>query len=480
MERSTKGGGNAYWYESLPGEIDVAPPVTGRVTADVCVVGGGFAGLWTAIELKQRHPDTAVALVEAAVCGQGASGRNGGWATSYWRRLPDLQRKYGYDGGLAVATGAARALRDIGAFVAERGIDCDWRQRGGIMAAADPQHVGVWRAAVQACEEAGHPGELRELPADEARRISGSPLVRAAAEHTDTASVNPARLVRGMRAAALDLGVRLYEASPMTALDRGAPATVHTPLGRVEADRVVCTLGAWSSALPELRRAYVSVGSHIVVTAPLTDIPAWGDGMVFGDTQVSNHYAQVTPDGRLVFGRGLGSIGGRNAVTARQLDDPGVQRIVAADLRRLFPQYARTPLTHAWGGAVDRTPDGLPSVGTVGPHGNIHYVIGFSGQGVAQSRYAARVLASVATGAADAYARSGLVGAPSAYFPPDPLRTVGGTVVKDTVQACERLRSLGRRSPLDRAALSRLVGARMPRVIEPRLWGHGRQGGNRR
>lgn len=461
--------GTVYWATTL-GDVEVCPPLTDTTYADVCVVGGGFAGLWTAIELKKRSADTDVVLLEAATCGSGASGRNGGWATSYWRRFDDLVHRFGPEQALWVARAATDAVNAIGDFVAEHDVDCDWRQQGGLWAATQPESA-PWQAAVTAVHGAGYPDLLRVLDAAKVRELTGSPVLHGAAMHTDTASMNPAKLVRGMRRVALEMGVRIYEASPMTSLHRGRPAIVRTQLGQVHCDQVALALGAWSAGVGELRRAYVTVGSQVVATEPLGAEVArlpWSNGLVFGDDQLSVHYAQVTSDHRVVFGRALGALGFRNRVTPRHVHDPQTARVVAADFARLFPHFASAELTHSWGGAVDRAPHGLPTVGTLGPHGNIRYVVGFSGQGVAQSRLLGRVLAAVVSGSDDAYARSALVGDPLQYFPPEPLRYVGGALVKTLVAACERRVAAGSASPVPRRTLKALIGAHVPAAIEPR------------
>lgn len=469
MSFEAKHPGTVYWATTL-GDAAVCPPLTDTTRADVCIVGGGFAGLWTAIELKRRSADIDVVVLEAVTCGSGASGRNGGWATSYWRRFDDLVRHFGTDQALWVGRAAHDALVAIGDFVAEHDIDCDWRQQGGVWASTRPG-AAPWSDAVAAVAAAGHGDALRVLDGARGRELVGSPVLRGAAVHTDTASVNPARLVRGMRRVALELGVRIHEASPMTMLHRGRPAVVHTQTGQVHCEQVCLALGAWSADVRELRRAYVTVGSQVVATAPLgkavAELP-WSNGLVFGDDQLSVHYAQVTTDHRIVFGRALGPLGFRNKVTPRHVHDAHTARIVAADFARLFPQFAEATLTHSWGGAVDRAPHGLPTVGTLGPEGNVHYVVGFSGQGVAQSRLLGRVLAAVAAGADDEYARNALVGSPLQYFPPEPLRYLGGRAVKSLVTACERRVAKGHPSPVSKSTLKVFVGAHVPAALEPR------------
>ena len=152
-------------------------------------------------------------------------------------------------------------------------------------------------------------------------------------------------------------------------------------------------LGAWASGVRELRRAVVPVGSHIVATEPIPERIAelgWTGGELLGDTRLLVHYAQVTRDGRIVFGRGGGAIGPGGRVLRRHFVDPATVGVVADGFRRWFPSLGDVSLTHAWGGAVDRAPGHLPFAGSLGPR--VHYVTGFSGNGVGPSALLGRIV----------------------------------------------------------------------------------------
>lgn len=464
--------GSVLWLEQvLADDEDACPPLAGTVYTDVCVVGGGYTGLWTAIEIRRRHPDLQVTLIEATGCGFEASGRNGGWVTSWYRKLDHLIHRFGVQEGLWLAEQSSAAITHLREFTAEHGIDCGFRQAGALWAALTPAQLDGWAAAMAACQKHDRGELLEPVSGQQAQQRTGCPSILAAARHTDAAAVHPAQLVRGLRRAALRFGVRIFEGSPMVGLRRTRPAEVQTSAGSVVADQVVLGLNAWSWQVRELRRAYATVGSHMVATEPLGERIsryAWSSGELLGDGQLSVHYSQVTPDGRITLGRGLGAIGTGNRVSARHYRNPAVTTALIADLRRWFPQFADVAVTHAWGGAVDRAPGQFPFVGSLGPQGNVHYGLGYSGHGLAQSVLLARVLASCVTGADDAYARCGLAQGVPDYLPPEPLRSAGGNVVKQLVQRGEGRETLGN-GPDRLATLGRhLVAARMPRWLEPR------------
>jgi glycine/D-amino acid oxidase-like deaminating enzyme len=241
----------------------------------------------------------------------------------------------------------------------------------------------------------------------------------------------------------------------------------------VKAGQVVVALGAWAAGLRELRRAIVPVGSHIVLTEPIPDRIAqlgWTGGELLGDTRLLVHYAQVTRDGRIAFGRGGGAVG----PFGRVLPSHGVDResveVVAGSLLRWFPQLADVRLTHAWGGAVDHAPGHLPFVGELGDHGNVHYGVGFSGNGVAPSAFVGRILGRRALGLQDELATCALVTGPPGYLPPEPFRSLGGVMIREAVQRAEAAEEQGVAAGRVDATLRRLLRFTMPRALEPRLW----------
>jgi glycine/D-amino acid oxidase-like deaminating enzyme len=427
------------------------PPLTGTVRADVCVVGGGLAGLWTALEVRERAADATVVLVEAESCGFGASGRNGGWMTSWWEDLDLLTARFGTEHGRWLAARSSAAIDRVERVCAEERIDCHLRRAGALVAGG-----------------AAPNGHVRPVTAGELRRRTGSPVLGAGVELTDAAAVHPGLLVRGLRELALRRGVRIYEGTPMRRLERGRPPAVVTSAGRVEAGAVALALGAWGARVRELRRSFLPVASHIVATEPVPE-QGW---TLAGDAKTLVHYAQVAPDGRIVFGRGGGAFGTAGRVVGRHFADPGAVATVEADLRRWFPALARVRVTHAWGGPVDHAPGHLPFAGTLAD--GIHYAAGFSGNGVAPSALLGRIVGRQALEIDDELTRCGLTGGPPGYLPPEPLRTAGGLVVRRAVARAEATEDRGRRPDPVTGALRRLVSFTMPRALEPRMRDGGR------
>lgn len=471
-----EGEGAVWWLlQAVAADEPACPPLAGTERADVCVVGGGFTGLWAAIEVREQAPDARVVLLDREGCGFGASGRNGGWATGWHDELDRLVERFGPEEGLRLAARSSWAIDRIEAFCAEHGIDCRFRRQGALLAAMAPAQLAALEAPLAAGRRHGLDELLEEVSAAEARRRTGSPLPLGALRQTDAAAVHPGLLVRGLRRAALRLGVLIREGSPMIELEREPTPVVRTPAGRVDADRVILATGAYSGAVRELRRAFVPVGSHIVLTEPLPEVGRldWSRGELFGDMRLMVHYAQVTTEGRIAFGRGGGAIGMAGRVSPRHFHNPRIVASVAADFRRWFPQLAAARVTHAWGGAVDRAPGHLPFAGALAD-GRIVYGLGYSGNGVAPSALLGRVLGRMALGISDEDTRSPLTHGPPGYLPPEPLRQLGGLIVRRAVERAEVAEE--QRRPAGLAGRARpLVYASMPAALEPRLRGRRRR-----
>ena len=181
----------------------------------------------------------------------------------------------------------------------------------------------------------------------------------------------------------------------------------------------------------------------------------------------------MTGDGRIAFGRGGGAIGALGRVPRAMEHDRRTVDVVASDFRRFFPELADLRLTHAWGGPIDRAPGHLPFAGSLDGAEHIRYIAGYSGNGVAPSRFGGRLLASLTLGTQDELVATGIADGPPGYLPPDPLRTIGGVLVRGAVRRAEAAEERERRPDPISSAARRLVWATTPRVLEPRLWRRG-------
>src|SRR5688572_26771616 len=453
----------SWWLEEALAHrpIEVAPPLAGDIDVDVAIVGGGYTGLWTALALREREPELRVALLEAREIGEGPSGRNGGFLHGYWSSLPILRRVLGDGAALQLAHASARIVPEVRAFCVRRGEDV-WLREGGLLevSAGESEDAGVQRA-IQAVRELGVDEEAELLDAAQVRHRCDSPRFRGGIVFRDGATVQPARLVLGLKRAAIDTGVELHERTPVTAVE---PGRLETPGGIVRARELVLALNVWGTSWP-LGGHQTNFGSAIVLTEPVPELLeeiGWTGGEAIIDGRTFLHYFRTTPDGRVLMGSGSGRLGLGDHVGQAILDDLPAQARAERGLRELLPALASAPIAARWSGPIDVSADKLPRFSTV-PGTRIHYGAGYSGNGVGPSWLGGQILASLVLGAQDEWSSLPLVHRRTRRLPPEPFRYAGGKVVRWGTLAVEQALEDGRRPPAAAraaAAIPRLL--RMP------------------
>ena len=453
----------SWWLEEARahGGHEVSPPHGGNLDVDVAIVGGGYTGLWTALALREREPSLSVAVLEAREIGHGPSGRNGGFLHGYWSSLPTLRRVVGDGAALQLAHASARIVPEVRAFCERRGEDV-WLREGGLLhvSAGASEDSGV-EQAVEAARELGVEEEAQLFDARETRRRCDSPRFRSAAYFRDGATVQPGRLVLALRRAATASGVEVFERTPVTGVRDGM---LETGRGVVRAREVVLALNVWGTSWP-LGGRQTNFGSAVVLTEPVPELLAeigWTGGEAIIDGRMFLHYFRTTPDGRVLMGSGSGRLGLGDRVGAGILDDLPAQARAEHGLRELLPALADAPVAARWSGPIDVSADKLPRFATV-PGTRIHYGAGYSGNGVGPSWLGGQILASLALGTQDEWTALPLVARSGRRLPPEPLRYLGGRLVRWGTLASEEAVAAGRRPPpvaRAAAAIPRLL--RMP------------------
>jgi glycine/D-amino acid oxidase-like deaminating enzyme len=460
--------GRPWWIDDA-GLGVVADPLAGEPSADVVVVGGGFTGLWTALALRDREPALDVAIVEADFCGSGPSGRNGGFLHGYWASLGTAIELFGVGRALELARAGDRIIPGVRAFLEQRGVDA-WLHEGGLLevSAAPEQDAAVARGASVA-REAGEPEQAVELDAAEVAQRCASPVFRSGVLFRDGATVHPGHLVRALRDAALDARIRIYERSPVTRIEAGlSPAGPGTPAspriqtarGSIRADGVVVAANAWMTGWRPVANRVTNMGSWVVLTEPAPDALdgiGWTGHEAITDGRTFLHYFRTTEDGRVLMGAGAGPIGFAGKVDDRFFGDASTHRRAAAGLRRLLPALAAVKVERTWGGPIDVSADRLPFFGS---HGQVHFGVGYTGNGVGPSWLGGQILASLALGREDEWTALPLVGRRPRSLPPEPFRYVGGRAIRAATLACEDAAEAGRPEPRIAAAI-----ASVPRLL---------------
>jgi glycine/D-amino acid oxidase-like deaminating enzyme len=433
-------GPRSLWLqEALAAETDTeGRELSGPLEADVCIVGGGYTGLWTALRLRELEPGVRVVLVEADICGGGPSGRNGGFTLSWWAKLETLVKRTGKEEAARLARVSERAVGEVEEFCAREGIDAHFHRGGWLWTATSPAQADSWLGAVAAAAEVGAE-PYRLLSGEEVRERTGSPVHLGAAFEANAAILHPAFLARGLRRVALERGVQIFERTPLLELDRDR-GVVRTRAGSVRAGAIVLATGSWLAGLREIRRALVPVSSDMVATEPIPERLAeagWTGGEAVSNCRLMVHYYRTTRDGRIAFGRGGGRVAFAGRVDGAFDHNERQTRDLSEELPRLVPFARGVPLTHSWGGPIDRTTDGLPFFGRLQGRARVVYGVGFSGNGCGPCLTAGKILASSALGRDDEWAGCGLNRGVPGRFPPEPVRYVGGLLVREAVRRKE-------------------------------------------
>jgi gamma-glutamylputrescine oxidase len=388
---------NSY-YEATVTRPAPQPALAQRLKADVCVVGGGYAGLSAALELAERGFD--VVLLEAQRIGWGASGRNGGQVIVGFGSDGEavIERQFGRDDALRAWEISVDGMQLLQQRIARYRIACDW-QAGYLSLATKPRksdELRRWMDHVQS--EYDYP--LQWIPTGAVRQWVDSARFHSAVFDAGSGHLHPLKYCLGLGAAAAAAGVRMFENSPVFTVDRGNKAVVKTAQGECACDFVVLAgnvyLGEYGDEVaPEVSSRIMPVGTYMIATEPMAQARARAlmpQRCAASDTNFILDYFRLTADHRLLFGGGDSYTG----TTPRNL---------VAHIRRsmlaVFPQLEDLSVVHAWGGFVDITMNMAPHFGRLGP--NIYFVQGFSGHGVALAGMAGLLVAEAIAGQASRF-----------------------------------------------------------------------------
>ncbi len=439
------------WHEQV-GPAVPRPPLDGDTEADVCIVGAGFTGLWTAHSLLVRDRALRVVVVERETAGFGASGRNGGWCSALFpASTENLARRHGRLAALDMRAAMRDAIDDVAAVIAEENIACDWVKGGSVVLARTPAQL------VRARAEATHSGadDVALLPADAASALVGATRVLGATVTPHCARVQPARLVAGLAAAVERHGGCIAEGTTARSI---GPRRVVTDRGVVRARYTVRATEAWSAELAP--RSVAPVYSLIVATRPLPPslwaVAGLAGGQTFYDHPHHVVYGQRTADDRLVFGGRGAPYHWRSRIRPGFDADARVFTGLRAAATDLFPVLTPDDFTHAWGGPLGIPRDWHAGVGLAGDGAG--WAGGYVGDGVTTAHLAGRTLAALILGRDDPLVRLPWVGHRSRRWEPEPLRWLLVNAGLRLMTLADGEEHLTRRPSVIAAGLSRALG----------------------
>jgi glycine/D-amino acid oxidase-like deaminating enzyme len=419
------------------------PPLRGDLELDVAIIGGGFAGLVTAYELRRAEPSLRVAVLEAREVGYGASGRNGSFGMTVvglgFGAMAKLRGKAFLRDAHAYMERAVDAMDEL---IAREALDCDRIRPGFLRTATTEAYVRRLEHDVALMQSLGFHG-IDWIDAQAVRKRVDSPRYLGAIFEPRLVLVNPARLVREEKRLALRAGAAVYENTPVSEVIAGPRFQLRTPGGIVRAEKLAFTVNAYSHLFPQLRRKQINAFTWMIATEPLGAerlAPiGWAGREGIEDARNLIHYYRITPDDRLVLGGGPVGFSWANGLDADR--NAAAWRHLEAHMAFLFPSLAGARVTHRWGGPISVTTNLTPAIGTLGD-GRAVYSLGCIGHGVSMSHLNAQVLRDLLL-----ERRSDLVDCPFVNrrmlpWPPEPLRIGAALAIRGALQlqdwACER------------------------------------------
>ncbi|MBT4932118.1 MAG: FAD-binding oxidoreductase [Rhodospirillaceae bacterium] len=383
----------ASYYAATANDDIRHPQLTEDINVDVCVIGGGFTGISSALHLAERGYD--VVLLEGERVGWGASGRNGGQiCTAYNKSMNTIEKLVGKDGAQAMWDVEVDSKNMIRERVERHNIDCDLRW-GYLHAAAKPSHMGWVNDTHEEWERYGY----TDTAVYDKQRLEAhlqSKIYHGALWENNAGHLHPLNYALGLARAAKEAGVRIFEDSRVLTLDKGPTVSVKTDKGSVRAKFLVAAGNAYlGNMIPKLYRRVMPVGSFIVATEPLgaeraSALIANNDAVSCTNNIVD--YYRLSSDGRMLFG-------GRANYSGYEPSD--LFAAVRPRMLNVFPQLADARLHYAWGGNLAITLDRLPHVGSM--DGNIFFAHGYSGHGVAHTGICGKLIAQAIAGTAEQF-----------------------------------------------------------------------------
>jgi glycine/D-amino acid oxidase-like deaminating enzyme len=421
-----------------------APPQAAALgdvaTADLTIIGGGFTGLWAAIQALEEQPGRSVVVLEGERCGFGASSRNGGFC--------DSSLTHGLENGLSHWPDDIETLIRLGrenldaieAAIDRYGIEADFTRAAEVGVATEPWHVETLEGSLDAHLTVGDDVELLDAGEMQAR-VHSPTYLGGLIRHNDTSLVDPARLCWGLRATAEQLGAVVYEHSPATAVTPvGQGLEVVTPDGVVRSERVVIATNAYPGPVRRPRRYVIPVYDHVLMTEPLSSEQlasiGWKDRDGIGDVSNQFHYYRLSEADRILWGGYDATYHFNNGLEPQHDQSDHTHGMLAEHFFETFPQLEGVRFSHRWGGPIGTTTRFTATWG-IAHDGRLAWVAGYTGLGVGASRFGARVALDLVYGQTTERTELEMVRKKPFPFPPEPLRWAGVEMTRSAIQRAD-------------------------------------------
>jgi glycine/D-amino acid oxidase-like deaminating enzyme len=450
----------SYWLETAGDDLTPRAPLTGHATADVAIVGAGYTGLWTAYYLLARRPDLRVALVESDIAGYGASGRNGGWISSGFPVSPGLlARRFGVPAARSILIAIRDSIGEIARVTENEGLGVDLIMGGSLRIARGSGQAPAIRKALVEYEALGLGEEYGLLSSNELRERVRVRAAQGALFTPHCAVMHPGKLVRGLARTVERMGATIYEQSPVTRFEGAPSPRLVSREGSVEAGTVVLATEAYLTRFRGMRRRLLPVYSSIILTEPLPDHLwaeiGWEGREGLSSMRLTVDYLSRTADGRVLFGsRGVPYRYG-SRISPEFEHDPKVASALRRLLASWFPALEGIRITHAWSGPVGMPRDWMPAVSYDRCTGSAT-AGGYTGQGVATSNLAGRVLGDLIAGTESEITRLPICNRRFPTWEPEPLRWLAVRYIQNSLQRVDEVSERTGAPPSGRSLAERL------------------------
>lgn len=419
----------SYWMEESGDDLTPRAPLDGSTSVDVAILGAGFTGLWTAYHLLQRDPTLKVAIVEAEIAGFGASGRNGGWCYSgFPLQLGKLVEQYGAETAKDIQMAMYDSVDDVGRVCELEGIDAHFLKSGVLNLARAPHLLEGQQERMQLYRSLGLESNYELLDAEQTAEHVVVSKTLGAIWDKQSATIQPARLARGLARAVERHGGVIYEQTAATGFVPGPLPRLDTARGNISAKAVVIAGEAYLSALPQLRRQIVPLTSHIVVTEPLTPEQraeiGWEQRELLGAWGTYGAYVNHTVDGRIAWGAFRSNYPYKSKITDAIDRDEEIFEHARRGTLDWFPTLRGIRFTHSWGGVYGRPRDHMPTM-AYNRRTGIATAYGYTGSGVSTANLSGRLLADQITERDTDLTRLPMARHHSPNWEPEPLRWLG-------------------------------------------------------
>lgn len=420
----------SFWLKQC-GPYVANPPLEGEHVVDVAIIGAGYTGLTTAYNLCCDEPGLRVAVLEAAIVGYGASGRNGGFSMTLFGLEPAVTKAlFGQARTVEAHRYMERAVEYVRELIARHQMQSDYEHPGFLRVATAPRFVRRIQHDMEILTQMGI-GGLEWWEADRLRQEIDSPLFLGAWWEPRCGLLNPAKHARELKRIAQEVGAQIFEETPVQALERTARFILRTPRGRLQAEKIVFATNAYSHLFPQLHRRQVPAFTHMIVTEPLTPQQratiGWKNRQGLEDARNLVHYFRLTADNRIAIGGSDVSIAFGGDMDRDR--NPRVFADLERDLLRMFPSLRGIRVIDRWGGPVSVPLDMVPAIGYVGDRRAV-FSLGCVGHGVSMTHLNGRAIADLLLDKDTDLTRVWFIGRRMIPWPPEPLRFLASHFIR--------------------------------------------------